>query len=321
MTLPKGWVHKHNAYYWRVPRPLIAHYNKSWIRLGKTYSEALRVYADIVEDNTPLKTMHDLFNRYMNEVTFNKPKSTQRNQLSQLDRLIKVFGKMPPLSVQKKHIYGYLDARKKAPVSANRDVALLSSVFKKAIRWGVVEKNPCLGIEKHKEKPRDRYVTDDEFAAFYNQLENPMLKVYIQVKYITGQRQQDILGIRLSDLTDEGILFSNKKTSKKFLMEWTDELRQAIADAKSIKRRVGTMYLFATRMGGRYTSDGFRSIWQRAMRNYSAKGHQRFTEHDIRAKTASDTTAEHANEIMRHNSVAFTDKVYRRQLKKVRPLK
>jgi integrase len=164
-------------------------------------------------------------------------------------------------------------------------------------------------------------VTDDELREFIEQLESPMLKAYIKVKYITGQRQQDLLSIRLSDLTDEGIRFTTQKTNKTFILEWTDELREAIKEARLVKRRVGTMYLFATRTGGRYTGSGFRSIWQRAMRSYAKMGGIRFTEHDIRAKTASDTNAEHANEIMRHNSVAFTERVYRRQIKKVRPLK
>ena len=321
MNLPKGWFHRHGAYYWRVPRPLVHIHGKTQVRLGKTFSESLRAYADLVDENIPLRTMQDIFSRYTHEVTLNKAKTVQRNQLSQLDRLSRVFGKMPPSRVEKQHIYGYLDARRDAPVSANRDVALLSAIFRKAIRWGAVRENPCLGVEKHKETPRDRYVTDEELKAFYDSLESPMLKAYVKLKYITGQRQQDILNIRLSDITEDGIYFTNQKTNKRFLMEWTDELKRAVSTARRVKRRVGTLYLFAGRTGARYTGDGFRSLWQRAMRNYCAKGHRRFTEHDLRAKTASDTNAEHAQEILRHNSIAFTEKVYRRQLKKVRPLK
>jgi integrase len=319
--LPKGWFQRHGAYYYRIPRAMVQRVGKTQFRLGKTYSEALRKYAELLDGEINSDTMMDLFSRYQHEVTVQKSDATQKNERNQFIRLIAYFGEMKPSHIEQSDIYEYLDIRRKAPVAANREIALLSNVFTKMKRWGIKIENPCLGIEKHKEKPRDRYVHDEELALFYEKYCSPMLQAYIKVKYITGQRQRDVLDIRLSDITDNGIFFTNGKTKKRFLMEFSTELQEAIDQAKSIKRKVGTMYLFATRTGSPYTSDGFRSIWQRRMNKFVAAGNQRFTEHDIRAKTASDTDAAHANEIMRHNSIAFTERVYRRKLATVRPLR
>ena len=104
-------------------------------------------------------------------------------------------------------------------------------------------------------------------------------------------------------------------------MEISDELQGAIDQAKKIKRKVGTIYLFATKFGTPYTSTGFRSIWGRRMRKFGIDGNTRFTEHDIRAKTASETNAAHANEMMQHNSVEFTKRIYMRKLNVVQPLR
>ena len=319
--LPKGWFQRHGAYYYRIPRPMVKKVGKTQFRLGKTYSEALRKYAELLDGEVSTKTMLDLFVRYQNEVTPSKREKTQHNERNQFTRLTAYFGGMKPCHVEQSDIYEYMDIRRKSPVAASREISLLSNVFTKAKRWGMKIENPCLGLEKHKETPRDRYIQDEELALFYDEYCSPMLQAYIKVKYITGQRQRDILDIKLADISEDGIYFINSKTKKRFLMEFSEELREAVTQARAIKRKVGTLFLFATRTGTPYTSDGFKSIWQRRMRLFVADGNERFTEHDIRAKTASDTDAAHANEIMRHNSVAFTERVYRRKLATVRPLK
>jgi integrase len=49
---------------------------------------------------------------------------------------------------------------------------------------------------------------------------------------------------------------------------------------------------------------------------------ERFTEHDIRAKAASDAeTLEHAQKLLAHADSKITDRVYRRKPEKVRPLR
>ncbi|MDT0619886.1 integrase arm-type DNA-binding domain-containing protein [Salinisphaera sp. P385] len=48
------------------------------------------------------------------------------------------------------------------PVLANRVVAVLSTMFNVAIRWGVCEANPAKGIDKNHEAKRERYLSADE---------------------------------------------------------------------------------------------------------------------------------------------------------------
>ena len=72
-------------------------------------------------------------------------------------------------------------------------------------------------------------------------------------------------------------------------------------------------YLLCTRQGNQYTADGFRAIWQRAMRKHIDHGWERFTEHDLRAKVASDSESLHlAQARMGHQTPNTTSRVYRR---------
>lgn len=70
------------------------------------------------------------------------------------------------LEVRPTHIAKYLDIRGiKAPIRANREISLLSHIFSYAMRWGQVDKNSYLGVAKHTEKGRNRYITDQEFEC------------------------------------------------------------------------------------------------------------------------------------------------------------
>src|SRR3546814_19213660 len=77
-----------------------------------------------------------------------------------------VFGKMQARAVLPTHIAKYLDTRGiKSKVRANREISLLSHMFSYGMRWGITDRNPCIGVAKHKEKGRDRCILDAEFEG------------------------------------------------------------------------------------------------------------------------------------------------------------
>jgi integrase len=53
-----------------------------------------------------------------------------------------------------------------APVAANRCLALVSHIFTVAEKWRLIEKgsNPCRGADRFPEKPRERYLSDNELG-------------------------------------------------------------------------------------------------------------------------------------------------------------
>ncbi len=201
--------------------------------------------------------------------------------------------------------------------------AMLSHTFRYAVRWGDIHhtENPCVRIQRLKEQPRDRYVEDWEYYAFRGHA-GPLIAAYMDFKYLTGLRQGDILALRRDQIQGDGIHVTVSKTGERIIYEWTDDLRAAVATIGRLKRPVRGLYLFCTRTGQPYTGNGFRSIWQRKMRSAIEGGvlKERFRDHDIRAKAASDADAQHAIELMGHHDGRITDKHYRRKRRIVRPL-
>jgi integrase len=124
-------------------------------------------------------------------------------------------------------------------------------------------------------------------------------------------------------VTPDGIKIQQGKTGKKLMIARSDVLDAILERA----RRLGahdSPYVLCNRSGTRYTSEGFRACWQRAMRKARRCGAvgERWTFHDLRAKCVSDSeTLESTFERAGHTTMAMTRGVYDRNYRKVSPLK
>ncbi len=316
--LPERVYFKHSAYYF-------VNKQSQWIRLGKSLHEAMAEWSKIIEKPKSIVTMNELFDRYMHEVAPKKAKRSYENNIQQIKPLRQVFGNTKPSSIRAVHIYKYLDQRgTSAPVAANREKELLSHIFTTAIRWGIVENNPCKDVRGHSEKGRDRYIENWEFTAVKN-IASPLFKSLMDLAYVTAMRRGDLLSLKLSDLTDSGIRNNTNKDSKKILIKWTAELRQIINYAVENQANKSSEFLFCTRKGTMYTDKGIRSMWQRliikALRTNAIS--KRFTFHDIRRKAATDAEnkngREYARRLLGHTTQKMTEKYISGELR-VSPL-
>lgn len=207
--------------------------------------------------------------------------------------------------VEPKHIAQYRDARE-AKTRGNREIALLSHAFSRAAEWGLVQSNPCREVKRNHEKPRDRYVTDEELEKF-KEICPPWLKTYLSIKALTGLRQQDLLTLKWIDVTETHILVTPAKTKdstkKRLAIVLTPELSGLIA---SLPKLGSTC--FCTRLHKAYSTAGFGSMWRRRMAKHVLSGNERFHEHDIRGKVATDMADPvAAQRLLGHASIGMTE--------------
>ena len=92
----------------------------------------------------------------------------------------------------------------KHPYMANRVLALLSSLFNKAIEWQIAKGlNPTNGIKKFKEKSRDRFLQKDELMRLFQALEsepNHDIRDYVYLSLYTGARRSNVLAMQWTEL-------------------------------------------------------------------------------------------------------------------------
>lgn len=276
--LPARVYVNHGTYFYVRPE------DKKWIKLGKTLPEMHARLSEVLSDVPQAKLMAGIFERYRHEVLPTKAPSTQRNNLRMLRNLEEYCGSARPDEIDSQVIYNYLDKRS-APTEANREISLLQHVFKKAVRWGSATHNPCVGIERNKERPERHYVTDEQFIAAYRAAP-AMIRYAMGIAYLTGQRQTDVLNLRRRDLLDEGVYFKQRKTGNEVIAEWTPALRKTIRRALTHGDTIAFDYVIRTTTNQHYSASGFQTAWKRLM--YQLPESQRFKFMDIRAKARSD---------------------------------
>lgn len=311
--LPKRVYLKHGAYFFEDPR------TRQWIRLGASLGEMFTAYAALVAAPPAARTVADLVLRYRAEVLPAKGQRTQRDHARYLTWIEAYAGRMRPAELAGHHLYAFRDAvaARGTLTAANRALEVLKHLCTKAVEWGAMPTHPGHGVRSLPQKARTRYVTDAELAVVRS-VAPVMVRLAIDLAVLTGQRRGDLLALSRDQLLEDGILFRQQKTGKSVLVEWSDELRTVVAEAKAQPPQVRRT-LLCTRTGRPYSGDGFSTVWDRTMARAGLAEPFRF--HDLRAKSASDDSLQAAVERLGHSSAAVTTRHYRRAPARARPLR
>ena len=243
---------------------------------------AMRKAVDIREGVIRAGSVAELIDRFKTEEDgkhfADQSKDGVMNRKGSYANLTKFFGQMRPKDMKTIHGYQFLDDRAKAgaPIKANKELALMSTICKKAIRWGIIESNPFTEMELNKGDKDVRTITRSQIVRFYlwsqKQEEKPfrIMGCAAMFTYLTGFRAAEVRPFHASGLTKDGVLVIGAKRKKgedvvMKLRDWSPRLRMVVKRAQQAYGRE-RLYLFANRHGKPYTRSGWGSVWQDAMR-------------------------------------------------------
>lgn len=326
--LPKYVTVIHGAYWYAAPK-------QKRVRICEKGDDAA-LYKFLLDKATPAgpaTTMLDILDRYEREIVPTLQPRTQGDYRRHIKVLRAFCGHMAPNDLQPRDIGRFLDVPK-GRIHRNKIIGVLSAVFTYAVgRWYEADRNPCLGVMRNPSKARRRYITDAELEAFRALLPERH-RIAVDLALITGQRQGDLLSLKWTQVAAEGITFQQGKTGKRLRVKRSPALTAVLDRAQAMPPEVPKKeYVIRSRKGKRYRSEGFRAVWQRAMakavNGYTKFGKvyppvlaERFTFHDIRAKSVSDSKSlQEAMERAGHTSMGMTRSVYDRGTRDVEPLK
>jgi integrase len=301
--LPRRMYAKHGGY-WFVDK------NNKWHKLGPDYGDALKQYAAFHE-TIGTETIGALITSYEIDVLAKQAPDTIIARRKEFKKIRPVFGDMAPKDLEAHHAWKYFQKRG-GNRSARKEVSALSAVMSWARREGVVKENPILHVGFPTSKPRDRYVTDEEFLAVRDHA-SPMVRYAMNISLITGARQKDILNLDRKQVAAGLLQVRQSKTGKKIDYPVAGSLEENIEAALKIAPQV-RQFVIVNRSGKPYTRDGFQTQWKRAVTKAFPNKADRFTFHDIRAKSLSDaTTLEEARIRAGHSDPKVTQEIYRRR--------
>ena len=315
--LPRGMTIKDGRYY-----HVTTVTPRKWTALGRDRSQALLAWARLEgsEPDPSIKTFAVVSLKYEREVIPSKARRTQTDNLKELERLRSVFGRMMIESIKPHHVRGYLDKRgEQAKARANREKALLSDIINKAREWGYTDApNPCQGVKGFKESGRDRYVTDAEFRAVWDQA-GQTLRDAMDMALLTGQRPADVLKIQRADIHDGALWIVQNETGAKRAIEVTGELA-ALVDRINARPRVRlSAWLIQDDGGQPLGTFAMRSRFDKARKAAGVS----FQFRDLRAKAATDTgDLAHSQKLLGHRNREMTEHYVRQRVgERVQPLR
>lgn len=301
-NLPPRMHIKGDTYYYvtsAVPR--------KWIKLSKDLQEAKVKWAALEGKADTTGLFSSLIDRYLLECMDDLAPNTVRQYTIQAGVLNSIFGTVQLKQITPPMIAGYLDNHK-SKTSANNEIALMSTMFEKALRWGLCDRNPVKGIRRNYVKQRSRYITDDEFDSIRASLPD-YIQCMMDICILTASRVTDIINIKMQDVADGGLYITQKKTGKRQFYQMTPELKFAIDAAMSLAkdRRVRSMFLICNKQGRQVRYETFREKFKAAC---VALGFPDTHFHDIRAKSATDAHSEGRDhqKLLGHANRAMSDK-------------
>lgn len=297
--LPRCVYERHGAFY----------YVKAgkWTRLGADLPSALAEYGRRFDTRTG--GMPELIERVMAQILPKLAPNSQAQYRLIAAKLKTMLSDFTPDQVKPKHIADVKVKLSATPNMANRVLSVLRIIFQHAVEWQIVDSNPCIGIKRHEEAKRKRYITDAEYAAIHA-CANPRMRVIMDLLYLTGQRISDVLAIKRSDITEEGIAFKQKKTGALLMVRWTPDIAQVIQAANELGGNVHSLNLFRSRYGTVPSYGATHDQWREAV---VAAGVEDATIHDLRAKSLTDARRQgkDATMLAGHTSKTMTERYIR----------
>jgi hypothetical protein len=318
------------AYYTYDMRPE----GKPDIRLGTDRDEALRRW-DELHHHKPrtLGRLQEAINRWRErELPKYDNAETRRSYAKSLRNVEKVFGEMAWDEVTVPDLRMYLDLRK-AKTQGNREMAVLSVVWSKAVMWGMTRLTwPAAGIKgwKNKEAPREFTVTDELFSALYAEGDQ-VLRDCMDIATATGMRLTDARTVLMP--VDGVLRHKAGKTGKwmEFDVASSPVLSALVARREAMKAH--SVMLLTTKRGRQVSSA---MLWlrldaarERAADKAAQTGNPGLAQEirgmflrDMR-KRASELAEglDEAAKLLQHDSKALTRKHYRQGPEKLRAVR
>lgn len=288
--LPKRVYLKSGTFYY-------VHSSGRWQGLGKDLDMARKVADGYNTGLSMFGTLGYWFDEWVEalKAKVKAGKITQRtlnDYTGYLPNLKSFFGSMYPQHLETHHVCEYLElgVENERPVQANREKAALSSCISWMIQKGKagLKTNVCLAAPRNPEKPRSRYISDDEYMDVLP-LCGPAERAWAKMIYQTLQRPSDILSWTKKTIVTHGaeryLSFNQSKTGKAMRIRITPLLQESLDALAAERKGVKSLYLIPREDGLPYTRDGISSMFRRAT---VAAGVEDFAPYDLKAKAATD---------------------------------
>ena len=238
-------------------------------------------------------------------------KRTAKDDISKLNHhLLARFGDKKLTAIGRRDLELYHAAVRDShtPATANRHLALLSAMFRRAVEWERVEKNPCTGVKMFRENnASERFLTETEIAKLVQAMDadpNRTAAAALKMLLLCGARRNEVAKLKWSALDlERGVWLlhgddtKNGKTRRIVLSGALIELLQAQPS------RGVSEWVFPGRDGPEKPIDNLTKPFNRMLK---AAGLEKARIHDLRHTHASMLLASGVDAVVVKNALGHS---------------
>lgn len=323
-----GLLSRMEARPWRDGKTVSYRYHPAMgnpIALGTDRGKALQTVLDMLSRAPDAGTVNELWRLYSLGGDFaNLAPGTRRSYTELSKPLLKVFGPAKAAAIRPADCHRYLRVeRKDAPVTANREMALLSNLMNLAVEQGMIPANPCKQIRRNTERPRSEAPETSDLTAFSAWMvrqggQRKIIARMAQFAAFGGSRRTEFLRLTWQQVDfDAGVirLLRAKQREREIWdrVSMGESMLQLLT--AMLAERGESVFVFHNRSGNPYTEAGFKAMWSKLMAEaLAAKAvSRRFTFHDLRAYYATTHKQNTGALPELHSNPAITARVYDRR--------
>ena len=246
-------------------------------------------------------TVAELVEEYLAKWARPRKRSAAEDERQLRKDVIPRWGRRKARDITRRDVIELLDAivARGSPISANRTFAAIRKMFSWAVSRDLVPASPCAAVNAPgKEHRRDRVLSADEIAVFWNALDDPALPILppirlaLKFQLCTAQRKGEIVGAEWGEIDlHENIWNIPAEKSKNDLPHRVALAPLALALLNEIARKAsGSRWLFPSprRQGEPITP---RAVSHAVRNSRERLGIGDATPHDLRRTAASHMTA------------------------------
>ena len=172
--------------------------------------------------------------------------------------------------------------------TANRHLSVISKIYKCAIQWEIVERNPCAGVKKFQENnAQQRFLSPDEIQRLFKAMEgkserSTMTIAALKLLLLTGTRRNEALTARWEHVDlERGIwLIPHTKSGRAHHVPLNHEAKALLAN---LPRENGSPWVFPGRDPAKHVIDPRKCLDSLT----DEAGIERIRIHDLRHSFAS----------------------------------
>lgn len=179
-------------------------------------------------------------------------------------------------------------AQNNGPIASNRARAALSAVFSHAVSMGLVEQNSVVGtIRPGNEQKRDRVLTVPEIRTIWSSVKSNDYGCAVKILLLTGQRREEVGGMRWSELNFEERLWvlPRERTKNKRAHE-VPLSGSVVSLLEQMPRMLGRDFVFGARNSGFSGWSKSKGLLDQSIEK-QAKGIVDWRLHDLRRTAAT----------------------------------